>query len=395
MADINYENELGEYVDTSVTSDQSNQLHFGFTSQIHDDTMRQYQSEVDKQINLVSKAFNSEIEEIRDPMGSLIINATSERMWFARNVAFIFGIGSIYDEEDEALMNITLSFFDNTRDCAFFMNHYIIESFENSVLIKEIERKLKIGNGNYHVFMVPIVYANADELNDAPEGQFSKKGIVKKFMRWDTITDYMKELMARYGLITDLTRTHTPYSWEIGQEGLSVKIDNRNEVECSFDIDADPTGHAIEQIEANLNAMNDFHDNYNDRTREGKVSREGEFNVKTQSRNHRKNLYQQMYEQKQCGIPVESIHDAHMGVNLKMNDRYMPQDNHNKQAEYQLYDDNESYNESTNRNQLTNDTYDTRGNIPRLMQTSTRGSKQRHPCMGGHMEHIKSGKFES
>lgn len=366
-------------------NDDNNTMEFGWTSKIKDDQMKFYQNNTDRQINILSETLKTNIEEVRDQFGSLIINASPANMWFSKNVAFIFGVGSIYDEEDEILMNGVLSYFDNTRDSGFFMNHYRIESYCDSSLIQEIEKKLKIANGNYHVFMVPVVYAEDDDLKNAPEPQFNKKGIVRKFMKWQSITSYMRELMAKYGLITDLERPHEPYSWEIGQEGLAARTGLKDDVECKFDIDVDPDGRMMMEIEKNLDFQRELHDNYNNRIREGKAARDGTFNVNTQTRSKRKTLYQQMYEHKMDAIPSDSVPDRHVGVELKLNERYMPQAK--KITEYQLYEDNSTFEDG--KNVVGNDNVETRENIPRFMQVAVRGSKMRTPAMGGHMSSIK------
>lgn len=368
------------------TNNDNNTMEFGWDSKIKDEQMKFYQNNTDRQINILNETLKTNITEVRDQFGALIINASASNMWFSKNVAFIFGIGSIYDEEDEILMNGVLSYFDNTRDSGFFMNHYRIESYYDSALIQEIEKKLKIANGNYHVFMVPVVYAEDDELKNAPEPQFNKKGIVKKFMKWTSITDYMREIMAKYGLITELERQHEPYSWEIGQEGLSTRIGLKDDVECKFDIDVDPDGRIMMEIEKNLDFQRDLHDNYNNRIREGKAARDGTFNVNTQTRSKRKTLYQQMYEHKMDAIPPDSIPDQHDGVALKLNERYMPQTKNI--TEYQLYEDNSTFVDG--KNVINNDNIEMRENIPRFMQTAVRGSKARNPAMGGHMSYIKS-----
>lgn len=362
---------------------KSNGTTFGWQSNMQEDQMRKYQNVTDKQIGIVSQSLQSNIPEVRDPDGALILNASPENMWFSENVAFVFGIGCIYDEEDETLMNTILSCFNNSRDSGFFMNHYRVESYDTSALIQEIEKKLKITNGNYHVFMVPIVTADGEALKKAPEGQFSRKGIVNKFMKWQTITAYMQEMMAKYGLITELRREHEEYSWEMGQEGLATRRSNKDDVECKFDIDADPDGRVMMEIEKNLSVQRDLHDNYNNRVREGKAQRDGQLNAKSQTRSKRKSLYQQMHEEKVGGIPVDSVPDQYDGVELRMNERYMPQTK--KVVEYQLYEDGDGRMGDEGADLTT----EKKNEMPRFMQTAVRGSKTRGPTMGGHMLHMK------
>ena len=100
---------------------------------------------------------------------------------------FVFGAGAIYDENDAYIIDTIINYYDSNQLVAHLENHRI-ESYDESKLIQEIEKKLKIQNGNYHVFMVPIVYANDDEISTALEEQFRKKGIVKKFNGFTTQT---------------------------------------------------------------------------------------------------------------------------------------------------------------------------------------------------------------
>lgn len=360
---------------------EDNEIKFSWQSEIKDEQMRTYQEQVNKQLNIVSETLQSNIPEVRDEHGALILNATKERLWFRKNVAFIFGIGAIYDEEDEAIMNTVLSMFNDNRDGGYFGNHYQVESYENSALIQEIEKKLKIGNGNYHVFLAPVVYAKGDELKQAPEAQFTRFGIVNKFMKWQTITEYLQSLMAKYGLITELFRQPDPQSWEIGQEGLAAKKGPMDDVECKFDIDIDPDGRVMMEIEKNLEAQRDLHDNYNNRVREGKSQRDGVFNNKTQTRNKRKSLYQQMYEEKRGGI-VDTVPDSHVGVELRLNERFMPESK--KVTEYQLYDDDGTYVDG--RNKIDNETVEVKYNIPKFRQTNVRGSGARVATLGGYIK---------
>lgn len=373
-------------VETNETNNEDAGLQFGYESEIHESRMNEYKENVGKQINIVSKALENNVKEARDQFGAVIINANKENLWFSRNVAFIFGIGSIYDEEDELIMNTLLSFFDNNNENGFLMNHYQIESYDKSSLIQEIERKLKIANGNYHVFMVPVVYANEDELNDAPEYQFTKRGIVQKFMKWDNISKYMRQLMTKYGLITSLDRQHDAYSWEIGNEGLSVNKSNKQDVECKFDIDVDPDGTALDEIDKNLAFQRDLHDDYNNRIRKGKASRDGRFSIDTDTRSKRKTLYAQIHEEKVNGIPINTMpQNSVKGVEMRLNETFggRTQNNFNKKPEFQLFTDNSTFVENKNVMDLD---VENRDKMPRFRQTNVRGSKTRTPTMGTRIE---------
>lgn len=301
----------------------------GYNSSLYMDNMKRYQISVDKQLNVVNNILNNtEVVEFHDNEGKLIINATQDKIWFSKNVAFIFAIGSIKDEEDDELLNTVLSYFENNNESGFLMNHYRVLDY-NDKLVIELENKLKIANGNYHVLLAPIVYASDEELNNAPELQFKHKGPVKKLVKWQQITEYMRELMSKYGLITNLIRKHDAMNYEFDKnvkedKGVYYIGDTMNDDNDS-------------EIDSNLAFQRELHDNYNERVRRGKTSRDGDVNEGTHISN-RKNLYQQMYEDKysnECMLDKGNIN----GVELRMNDVLPPE----KTTEYQLYDDEATY----------------------------------------------------
>ena len=111
---------------------------------------------------------------LQQAQGNEIINHDQSKPLFAKNVAFIFGVGAIYDENDAHIKNTVINYFDTRQ----FVAH-----LDESKLNQEIEKKLKIQNWNYHVFMIPIVYASDDELSMTPEEQFNQVARLGGFHR--------------------------------------------------------------------------------------------------------------------------------------------------------------------------------------------------------------------
>lgn len=334
-------------------------------------------NQLEKLHNLFKNNDNQNI--LRDPNGALIINADDNKIWFSKNVAFIFGIGAIYDEEDDKIMNNVMAYFNNNHENAFLMNHHRVEGYLESKLIQEIERKLKLDNGNYHVFLVPIVYTSDPKiLSQSPEPKYSVSGIVDKYMKWQTITNYLREVIAKYGLITNLDRPHDPNSWEIGQDGLATKRSLHNDVECKFNIEIDPEQHDT-PIQKDLEFKETLNKDFNSRIHKDKVSRLNQYLTGPTGRSKRMKLYTQM----NGGIvdnelTSATLFDPNLGVELRLNEKYHPEQK--KYVEYQIYDDDSTYVNGQNIVEQTNVT--PKIDMPKFPLTTLHGANARTPTVG-------------
>ena len=130
-------------------------IEFRLQSDVQDFHKQNTINEANQYINAVSTLIDlSDNSARQQAQANEIINHDQNKLWFAKNVAFIFGVGAIYDENDARIMDTIINYFDEKQLVAHLENHYRIESYDESKLIQEIEKKLKIQNGNYHVFMV-------------------------------------------------------------------------------------------------------------------------------------------------------------------------------------------------------------------------------------------------
>jgi hypothetical protein len=187
---------------------------FGLVSEY---TKRQQQEKINKQL-LQMKIFNEIVSKAEtpftDPAGNRITNATTENLWFRSNVAFIFSIGSIFSEADQHKFSEILQIFQQTDEtgkiasartdnCSFLLNAYKVSNYIDP-FIKTLEQRMEIGNGNYHICLIPIVTTeDVNVLKHAPEDCYRYAGPVEKYCDWDAVFRYMSITVAKYGLLTD------------------------------------------------------------------------------------------------------------------------------------------------------------------------------------------------
>lgn len=339
----------GDYPESSTST-------LGFKSQMRDDHLKTFQTHADKQISVLNSIFRNDDSDYRDDNGQKLLNTNKDKVWFSKNVAFIFGVGSIKDEEDDAFLAAVLGYFNNTNESGFLMNHYRVLDY-TSPLIVELENKMKISSGNYHVFMVPVVYADENELMNAPEAQFRRKGPVKKFMKWQQITDYMRGIMSKYGLVTELKR-------EVNTKtiGHDKKL-KRNE---GFKVNDDVNEITQDLISYDLEMKDELRDGYNNRVKVNKSTRDAVPNEKSMT-GKRKTLYKQMNEDKRILLPMElgDTHHVH-GVELRGFERHPSREQDT--PEYQIYDDNSTY--VNNKNLHGDDIVESRPSVPSFNRTT-------------------------
>ena len=368
------------------------QTYFRWESPLNETRQSAFQQNTSAELAIINQTFSdndptSSSNMMRDYQGNTCINSTPEKVWYAKNVALIFGTGAIYDSEDDKIMNAIMAYFVNNQESGFLMNHHRVESYINSKLIQDIESKLHIDNGNYHVFMVPIVYATDENvLLAAPEPKYRVSGIIDKYMKWQSITDYMREAIAKYGFITTIERPHDPLSWEIGQDGLATKRGIHNDVECKFDIEVDPDLHDT-PIQKDLEFKRDLEQDYNVRQHQTKMNRLGDYNQEQSAKRMK------LYEQMNGGI-VDSeltnatVFDANLGVQLRLNEKYYPENK--KYVEYQLHSD-DSY--ENGQNIISQMAVSPKLEMPQFQLTNTRGAKSREASLGGSINQYNNPKL--
>lgn len=343
---------------------------FGHNSVLNTIITNQNISNINTQLEILSKTFTSPETIYTNDKGQPILNANPSNIWFSQHVALIFSMGAIYDEDDEIKMNTIRNYFNDESE-AYLLNHVRIEDYQSSQFIKYLEAELRIGNGNYHVFLVPIVYCDESDLINAPEKIYQHTGIIAKYMSWDAIYDYMTTIMTRYGLITKINRKSDVKSNDIGSEGLPERI-GEEMINTKFNYNSECNDDQImSTIESNLLSKTDINDEFNKRIRQTKLDRQGEYNHLRQNNSKRKTLYTQMYEDKQNKLVGDVIPDPTLGVELRFNERKMPE--LKKVNEYQLFNDNSTFDRTCNKNEMTK-ANETRQSMPRFMLHASRGT---------------------
>ena len=372
---------------SEVSDSTSNELIFNWDSSYSKENMERFNTATAQQLQFLDQMFNDNmrktngtIKEAHDWDGKRIINNSGAKQWFKDYVALVFSIGCIFNATDQNKLNEILKLFENSGNYGFLMNYHKVMSF-NDPLIQAIEKKMEIGNGNYHVCLITIVQSRDPKvLSSAPEEKYKYSGTIEKFCEWPDIYDYMKSIVARYGLITptEPTLIHKTAAdkatWEIGNEGLATKTARHNEVECSFDIDIDPDDENQISLYKDIDFKDERDEHFSPRIREPLRARASENNNPQRMRNiYNKSLYTRIAESIDSDITHDSTIDEHKGVQLRMNESKQPPPK--ETAEYQLYDDDSTYQDGKNVILFTSD-QSTRQHIPSFQHLKKSHTRQ-------------------
>lgn len=373
----NIHSTLDEYKDKNTGESTDGPTIFNWDSEYRKNHIDVYKTQTERQLQVLDNTFNGRQLVFRDNIGRRIINITEDKLWFKDYVSLIFSIGCIFNENDREKLDTLLKVFENDGEVGFLMNFKKVLNY-NDKLIKVIENKLELGNGNYHLCLITIVTTDDTcNLSKAPEKQYAVSGVINKYCEWDEIYKFMEKIIARYGLATEQILTHDDkLSWEMGTEGLAVKTVRHTEVESSFDLDIDPNNENQIRLDRELEFMKEREEIFNTRQRSTKMLRDNKDASYNPYRNRfikNGSLYTRIHREDNCGIVDDSLNDEHKGVQLRMNERIMPPDR--ERQEYQLYNSSETYVDGKNVMDLSN--VATREQIPRFTQTSVRGAKSR------------------
>ena len=131
------------------------------------------------------------------------LNENQNRLWFWKNVGFLFSIGVVLEDGYREVLKSVLKDFDKTQP-SFLPNTFKILNYTDD-MIKIIEEQYNIGNGNYHFMLVPFVMTHDNEiLKQAPEQAYTRYGPVDIFTTPEQVVEYMCEAMYKYGAIKNL-----------------------------------------------------------------------------------------------------------------------------------------------------------------------------------------------
>ena len=378
--ELKLDKRLPEYKSESPST--TNELIFNWDSTYKSDSMERFNDSTTKQLQFLDQLFDSNarktdgrIKDTHDYDGKLIINNTADRQWFKDYVALVFSIGCIFNSNDQLKLNEILKLFENSGNCGFLMNYYKVLSYEDP-LIEAIEKKMEIGNGNYHLCLITIVQTqNPSILQQAPEQKYRFSGTIEKFCEWNDIYRFMKEIVAKYGLMTAIEPTAAEMAtWEIGNEGKATKTVRHTETESNFDIDIDPNDENQISLNSNLEFKHEQDEHFKPRIREVLRARASENNNPQRMRNiHNKSLYSRIAESNDSMITHDSTIDEHKGVQLRMNESKQPPPK--RVAEFQLYEDDSTYQDGKNVMKFTSD-QSSRQFIPSFQHINRQSTRQ-------------------
>ena len=363
-----------------IPESTGDELIFNWDSEYKQDNMKRFKEQTSQQLQFLDQMFNDNgrktnglIQDAHDWDGKRIINNSHDKQWFKDYVALVFSIGCIFNATDQLKLNEILKLFENSGNIGFLMNYHKVMNYEDE-LIKAIEQKMEIGNGNYHLCLITIVQTQDPKiLEDAPEEKYKYSGTIEKFCEWKDIYSYMKEIVARYGLLTPMepVRIHKTASekatWEIGNEGLATKTARHTEVESNFDIDIDPDDENQIMLYKDLEFKHEQDEHFKPRIREVLRARASENDNPQRMRNiYNKSLYTRIAESNDVMIQHDSRTDEHKGVQLRMNESKQPPAK--RMPEYQLYEDDSTYQDGKNVMKYSSD-QSSRQYIPTIQHT--------------------------
>lgn len=307
---------------------------FGYNSQLKEtltnNTINKFNEDIFR-TNLLLDV-NDENAQIININGIKIINASDVKIQFYNSFVFIFSLGRIFDKNDNEFLTNILDCFEPRYDKASLYNKYKVLNY-NDELTKCIEQKLKIENGNYHILLTMInIHPLTPDNTQITDPLFMKSGIVNRCIKWDDVINTVSLYIARYGLIRNLDRAHTQYNYEIGA------IPQLETINDKFNIDGLMNDEVSEIIDNNLASKDTQHIRVRNRPF-GRWYSTSDNGIKP----GRKSLNERIHE---CSIYDDAQKDSHLGVEMKQNYRFMP----NNYVEYQLYDDDTSYDSKNGKN---------------------------------------------
>ena len=380
-----YQQAIDKHYNASESTDS--ELIFNWDSEYKRQDMANYHDQTEKQLQFLDQLFNDQgrktnglIKDAHDYDGKRIVNNTKDRQWFKDYVALVFSIGCIFNATDQRKLNEILKLFENSGDYGFLMNYHKVMSYEDP-LIKAIEQKMEIGNGNYHLCLITIVQTQDPKiLAQAPEQKYSYSGTIEKFCEWNDIYDYMKTIIARYGLMTpimsilDHKTADTMATWEIGNEGKATKTARHTEVESNFDIDIDPEDENQIMLNADIDFKHEQSEHFKPRVRTVLRARASENDNPERNRvRYNKSLYTRIAESNDSAIQHDSVIDKEKGVQLRLNEAVRPPPK--RQPEYQLYEDDSTYQNGRNVMEFTSD-QSSRQYIPTFQHLNRQSNRQ-------------------
>lgn len=263
--------------------------------------------------------------------GNKVININKANLWFTKNVYLLFSIGKIFDAMDSEFFYYVIDYFNKETQSIYLGCRYKVLNHKQDI-IKKIEKKIHIENGNYHVLMVIIVYAKESKLDDAPEDLFNNRGIVKYCIDHEEIKEAMLQFLDRYGLITNEPQIiKTPPNISGRRDGVTLA-----EAKFKYTDDVDWNSGPNRLLISDLCYRNDRDESFAIRTRMKEDARIFPRDRKERYRNQ-KSAYDRIKENNIAWTTPQF--NKITGINSKMVDNVIPSDimNDNTVLDFDMY----------------------------------------------------------
>lgn len=331
-------------------------------SPLSDKLMTDKRDNISKQLNILTDIFNEQEGNIYTVNGRKIINITKSNDWFRKNVAFIFSTGKIFNNDDRSRLDNILALFQSNENYSFLTNSYKLLDYKQKEVV-ELEKSIHVSNGNYHFLLVVIVTAT-DNLSEAPEYRYSSIGVVDKYVDWNTVEQYMRNVITKYGLLGEQAINSSNPSIKMGIDGQTTKTQRRVVDGEEFNINEtiDMNNNETELMLSFRNAQDELFGVRNHKTGRDRATRNISSSMGRAETG--KSLYTRVNSGDTVGPVDYSSPEYTVGVQLQYNQRKMPSSV--RLPEFQLYNEDDTYVDGENVPQL--DMYTRDANIPKFNQ---------------------------
>lgn len=293
-----------------------------------------------------------------DGNGNSLINYNSDKDWFFNNIHFVFSVGKIFDEEDNKKMDSVLNSFVSKPNNAYLLNNYQQLNFDHT-LIKKIEERYGISNGNYHILLGLICSASEEELINSPLEEFDHKGIITCVTTWKGVFDIMKKYIILFGFIAEYKDNFEP---KIGSsKNIRSNMYNVNGSVINMNMPIEKFINKNDNPD-DLVKQKKYKYNEKENMRNGQIINETQRVYKNDKLRPRHEQGMSLYDRIATDNIVDTVPSKQVGGMLKMNEYYQPVDK--KESEFILFNDISAYDKETGTNIVEMVGPVTRGEMP-------------------------------
>ena len=289
----------------------SNKSMLGMSSIIRQEHHDLFNKAVSNQLTAIDNYLASTKQNSFDPNGHKILNASKENIWFKDYVAFIFSTGCVFNMDDKAQCDEVLKLFEVEQDRATLYNFVKVMNYEEP-LIKAIEERVELGNGNYHMCLITMVNTTDPKiLAQAPEDKYKVSGIIDKYCDWNSIFTFMKDAIIKYGLLSNIQPTISPE--QTFETPRSANINNYDELTHEM-------GENHELVRDFIN----YRETYLNSVRPEVYANKGSNRNVHEYKDNKPSLYKRMYNNNTSGVANVHIPPTTKGIESKY-EMYSPE----------------------------------------------------------------------